>query len=44
MVNKSGAEKVRFAGKLQDGSGLYYLFARYMDPEFGRFVSLDRLP
>jgi RHS repeat-associated protein len=27
---------------MQDGaSGLYYIFARYMDPETGRFISLD---
>jgi RHS repeat-associated protein len=35
-------ERVRYAGEMQDGaSGLYYIFARYMDPETGRFISLD---
>jgi RHS repeat-associated protein len=38
----SGTEKVKFAGEIQDSStGLYYIFARYYDPELGRFVSLD---
>jgi len=35
-------EKVRFAGEMQDSAiGLYYVFARYMDPELGRWLSLD---
>jgi RHS repeat-associated protein len=38
----SGTEKVKFAGEIQDSStGLYYIFARYYDPELGRFISLD---
>ncbi|MEM0343597.1 MAG: RHS repeat-associated core domain-containing protein [Thermoplasmata archaeon] len=41
-VSVSGTEKVRYAGELFDpSSGLYYIFARYMDPELGRFISLD---
>ena len=35
-------EKFRFANEIQDApSGLYYIGARWMDPELGRFVSLD---
>ncbi len=35
-------EKARFAGEMQNSSsGLYYIFARYMDPELGRWLSLD---
>jgi len=26
---------------MQDATGLYYIYARYMDPELGRFISLD---
>jgi len=38
----TGSEKVTYAGEIKDDpSGLFYLFARYYDPETGRFVSLD---
>ena len=30
-----------FQGEEQDETGLYYLRARYMDPETGRFLSMD---
>jgi len=36
-------EKIRFAGEVQDSviGGLYYIGARWMDPELGRWLSLD---
>ncbi len=35
-------QKWRYAGEGLDAStGHYYNFARYMDPELGRFISLD---
>jgi RHS repeat-associated protein len=38
----SCSEKVRYAEEMQDSpTGLYYVYARYMDPELGRFTSLD---
>ena len=38
----TGTEKVKYAGEILDTSTcLYYIFARYMDPELGRFISLD---
>jgi len=37
----SGTEKVKYAGEIQDSSTGLYIFARYMDPELGRFISLD---
>jgi RHS repeat-associated protein len=38
----SGSDKVTFAGEMQDTStGLFYLSARYYDPEMGRFYALD---
>jgi RHS repeat-associated protein len=41
----SGTEKVKYAGEILDAStGLYYVFARYMDPNLGRFLSLDPKP
>jgi len=40
----SGTEKFTYAGEIQDSpSGLFYLFARYYNPDIGRFVSLDAL-
>jgi len=45
-VSASGTEKVGYAGELLDSAagtspGLYYIGARWMDPELGRFVSMD---
>jgi RHS repeat-associated protein len=41
-IVSTGTEKFRFANEIQDSpSGLYYIFARYYDPELGRFISLD---
>jgi RHS repeat-associated protein len=37
----TGGEKFTFAGEMKDSTGMFYLFARYYDPETGRFVSLD---
>lgn len=38
----SGSDKVTFAGEIQDSpTGLFYLSARYYDPELGRFDALD---
>ncbi len=40
----SGSDKVTYAGEIKDDpAGLFYLFARYYDPETGRFLSLDPL-
>ncbi len=41
-----GSEKINFAGEIRDAAagaapGIYYIGARWMDPELGRFVSLD---
>ncbi|HEX3043374.1 MAG TPA: FG-GAP-like repeat-containing protein [Bacillota bacterium] len=33
--------KYQFTGKEKDGDGLYYYWARYYDPELGRFISPD---
>ncbi len=45
-IGASGIEKFRFAGELLSGAagslpGLYYIGARWMDPELGRWLSLD---
>ncbi|MBE3049899.1 RHS repeat-associated core domain-containing protein [Candidatus Bathyarchaeota archaeon] len=45
-VTVTGTEKVGYAGELIDSAagtspGLYYIGARWMDPELGRFISLD---
>ncbi|MEM0343595.1 MAG: RHS repeat-associated core domain-containing protein [Thermoplasmata archaeon] len=45
-VTPSGSEKFEYAGEMLVGAagtapGLYYIFARWMDPELGRFISLD---
>jgi RHS repeat-associated protein len=45
-ITPSGTEKFRFAGELLSGAagslpGLYYIGARWMDPELGRWLSLD---
>ncbi len=38
----SGTGNIRYAQEMQDPTtGLYYVYARYMDPELGRFVSMD---
>jgi RHS repeat-associated protein len=34
-------EKMSYAGEMKDPTGLFYLFARYYEPELGRFISLD---
>ena len=34
---------IKFTGKEEDKSGLYYFGARYYDPEFGRFTQIDPL-
>jgi RHS repeat-associated protein len=36
-----GEVKYTFSGKEQDGSDLFYFWARYYDPEIGRFISVD---
>jgi RHS repeat-associated protein len=45
-VSVTGTEKIGYAGELLDSAagtspGLYYIGARWMDPELGRFISLD---
>jgi RHS repeat-associated protein len=45
-VTPSGTEKFRYAGEMLVGAagsspGLYYIGARWMDPELGRWLSLD---
>ena len=41
-VSPSGSEKFKYAGEIQDAStGLYYVGARFMDPELGRCLSPD---
>jgi len=45
-VTPSGTEKFKYAGEMLVGAagsspGLYYIGARWMDPELGRFISLD---
>jgi RHS repeat-associated protein len=35
------SDRVRFADEIQDSTNLVYLFARYYDPELGRFYALD---
>ncbi|OGS56643.1 MAG: hypothetical protein A3K60_01385 [Euryarchaeota archaeon RBG_19FT_COMBO_56_21] len=43
VIGFAGTESVRFAQEMQDygSTGLYHVFARQMDPELGRFVSMD---
>jgi len=45
-VSASGSEKFEYAGEMLVGAagsspGLYYIGARWMDPELGRWLSLD---
>ncbi len=41
-IVSSGTSKVTYASEIRDTpSGLYYLSARYFDPELGRFYGLD---
>jgi RHS repeat-associated protein len=45
-VSPSGAEKFQYAGEMivsaaGTSPGLYYIGARWMDPELGRWISLD---
>ncbi len=38
----SGTGNIRYAQEMQDPTtGLYYVYARYMDPELGRFIGMD---
>lgn len=44
-VGASGTEKYEYAGEMLNARagpspGLYYIFARWMDPELGRWLSL----
>ena len=41
VYSSSGSDPVTFAGEMVDDTGLVYLFARYYDPELGRFYALD---
>jgi len=42
VVTSTGSDKFTYAGEMLDSStGLVYLFARYYDPELGRFYALD---
>jgi RHS repeat-associated protein len=42
VVTTTGSDKFTYAGEMQDSpTGLVYLFARYYDPELGRFYALD---
>jgi RHS repeat-associated protein len=36
-----GSQDYSFTGKKQDATGLYYVSARYYDPELGRFLTRD---
>jgi RHS repeat-associated protein len=38
-----GSEHYLFSGKQRDSTGIYYLGARYYDPELGRFLTRDPL-
>jgi RHS repeat-associated protein len=45
-IVSTGTEKFGYAGEIRDSAagtspGLYYIGARWMDPELGRFVSMD---
>jgi RHS repeat-associated protein len=39
----SSPNRLRYTGREDDGTGLYYYRARYYDPELGRFISEDPL-
>ena len=41
VYSPTGYDQVTFAGEMVDDTGLVYLFARYYDPELGRFMALD---
>jgi len=38
---EEGSEEYLFTGQKKDSTGLYYLSARYYDPEVGRFITKD---
>lgn len=45
-MNPTGTEKFEYAGEMivsaaGTSPGLYYIGARWMDPELGRWISLD---
>ncbi len=40
-VTTVGSDKLTYASEMKDQTGLFYLFARYYEPELGRFISLD---
>jgi len=41
---EEGSEEYLFTGQKRDSTGLYYLGARYYDPEIGGFIARDPLP
>jgi len=38
---EAGSEEFKYTGKQEDATGLYYYWARYYDPETGRFITED---
>jgi RHS repeat-associated protein len=45
MLSETGTSpnRLKYTGREDDGTGLYYYRARYYDPEIGRFISEDPL-